>query len=929
MSQIQTVSFCDSYVETLADIIIRDYRQAGKDVSRLAIVFGGKRPALFIKRELAARVGGAFFSPRFMTIDQLIARVAQRPEGFRESVDLDQCYWLYRLAQKVTPEILRGRETFALFLPWARELIAFIDHLDLELIDDEALVNIKANAEIGYSVPDDINRLLRHIVALRKEYRRELKERQVSSRGGQYRRAAEEIDSVPLGEFDEVLFCNFFYFHASEEKVIRALYERGQARLIFQGDERKWPVLARLAERWGASLREGAEPDETTFSLSLHSGFDGHSQVGLAREILRKVSDPRKTVVVLPDPDHLIPLLSELTSVTEEFNLSMGYPLRRSSLSVLINQMFKAQVSRKQDAYYTRDYIKVLRHPFVKNMRWMEDPLGSRSLVNAIEDIFTGKESSAITGSRFIHLEQIETTPELFNRVRETLNAVGITVEVSEVKEMMRHAHNAFFRQWEAPTTFGELAERMESFLELLALKSSMNRYPLNMNIAEKIHAITQELRDASFRDEHFAQEEMFRIVEGNINGEKIAFHGSPLKGMQVLGLFETRSLNFENVIVMDVNEGVLPNLNIYEPLIPREVMISLGLNRLELDEEIQRYLFMRLISSAKNVHLVYQENREKEKSRFVEELIWEEEKKQRRRGVVPVLRPGFTVNDGPRVRRVRKTQPMVEALRRHRYSASSLNLYLRNPMDFYMTYVLGVREREDMLDEPDSRQIGTFLHGLMEEAFAPFIGRTPKVDAGFRHRFMDIFERRFEESMARSARSDAYLLKSVMLERLGRFLDYEAEHPWRRVSEIVSLEKRCEGSLLLSCGEIGFGYIFDRVERFPDGTRMVVDYKTGGMDVMPRSLEIISNMELSRATLAASLKSFQVPLYYLYMDRQFPHDNINVALYNLRVIHFNPFIDEKSRLNRSQIVQVMTRALDFIVREILNPEVDFVDDPI
>ena len=142
------------------------------------------------------------------------------------------------------------------------------------------------------------------------------------------------------------------------------------------------------------------------------------------------------------------------------------------------------------------------------------------------------------------------------------------------------------------------------------------------------MYDIVDEIRQAVFSEEPFPVEDLFKIFSEKIEREIVAFSGSPLKGLQILGLFETRALNFKHVIVMDVNEGVLPHVNLYEPLIPREVMISLNLDRLEQEEEIQRYQFMRLISSAKTVHLVYQESRDKERSRFVEELIWDAEKK-------------------------------------------------------------------------------------------------------------------------------------------------------------------------------------------------------------------------------------------------------------------------------------------------------------
>jgi hypothetical protein len=930
MNKIQTISFCDSYIEKLAGIIENDYLGTGRDLSRLAIVFGGKRPALFLKRELAGRVRGAFFSPRFMTIDQFMSHIVRQHEERPGATDLNLCYRLYQLARGVVPEIMKGRESFARFLPWTKEIIAFIDQLDLELVEDKALLNIRANAEIGYSVPRDINRLLQSIVTLRQAFRQAQEKESAASRGFIYRRAAELISRTPLGEFDEVMFCNFFYFHAAEEKVVRALHGRGQARLIFQGDERKWPVLRHLSARWATPLREGPEPDPTRFNLKLYSGFDVHSQVGLVREILKTVARPEKAVVVLPDPDHVIPLLSELTSVVGEFNLSMGYPLRRSSLYALLTQVFQAQLSRKQGRYYTRDYLKALRHPFVKNLRLaQDDPAACRVLVNTVEDVLTGQEPSDISGSSFISLEEVQQAADLCSLTRERLAGAGADVSVEDLRRVLGELHRVFFEAWEDVHAFGDLAGALAPLLDLLVEKSAMDRYPLNLNIAQKMRDITEELRRASFREERFPPEDLFRIFDNKISGEIIAFQGSPLKGLQVLGLFETRSLNFDDVIVMDVNEGVLPNLNIYEPLIPREVMISLGLNRLELDEEIQRYLFMRLISSAKNVHLVYQETREKEKSRFVEELIWEREKKQRAPNVVPVTRPVFRVEVNAARRRARKTPEMLEVLRNHRYSASSINLYTRNPMEFYENYVLGLRAREDLLDEPEARQVGTFLHGLLEAAFRPWLGKKPVIDRRFRDRFMDNFNKQFDEVMARSTRSGAFLLKSVMAERLNRFLDNEETSPARQIRELMHLEKRFEDTITLPAGDIRFSYIVDRVDRMSDGTVMIVDYKTGGADLMPGAVDRVLSMDLSREAVVRQVKSFQIPLYYLYLDKQFPGDRINAALYNLRTLDFKTFADEKDGVSRDLARQAFVRALDFIVGEILNPDVDFVDDEI
>jgi hypothetical protein len=449
----------------------------------------------------------------------------------------------------------------------------------------------------------------------------------------------------------------------------------------------------------------------------------------------------------------------------------------------------------------------------------------------------------------------------------------------------------------------------------------------LNLKIADKIYDIVDELNSLAFRQEFFVFEEMARIFLAKMEGEIVAFIGSPLKGLQILGLFETRSLNFDDVIILDVNEGRLPRLNVCEPLIPREVMVSLGLDRLEQEEEIQRYQFMRLISAAKNVHLIYQEGQDKQRSRFVEELVWEAQKKHRRLDAVTVCRPQFQTAVGAHRVVIPKTPQIVDFLRHHCYSASSLNLYLRSPVEFYYTYVLGLREKEDLLNEPENRQVGTFIHELLEEAFKGFVGRRPVIDERYRHYFQQILDARFAQTLGKAGRADVFLLKTVIEERMRRFLDAEAGGHDRSVREVLYIERRFEDTIPLNCGTMSLVYRIDRVDRMADGEIMIIDYKTGSIDPMPKDIPVIEAMSLSRRTIAENIRSFQIPLYYCYLDKTFPGEAINAAFYNLRTGEIDKFIDGRMSYDRSRITRTYLRALDFIFCELLNPQAPFCDD--
>lgn len=927
MNDVITYSFTENYLDQLSDYLDQNYIAAGRDLGRVAVIFGGKRPALFCKRNLARLQGKSFYPPRFFTIDEFMKYVVSKKHVLQPVQDLDSSFLLYQIAREKCPQILKGRETFARFLPWTKEISGFIDQLDVEDIDNARLKNIEANAQIGYAVPGDINQLLQYVVTLRRAYHERLDQDDLSSRGLNYLRAARMIQDISFEEFDDIIFANFFYFNRCEETVALHLKSRDKARFIFQGDERKWPAFRRIAKKLDHRIVEGDEPFTPQFDLKLHSAFDLHSQTAMVREILKQIPRQDQTVIVLPDPQNIVPLLAEVGQIAKEFNISMGYPLKRSSLYTLFELIFKTQLSRKAQRYYAKDYLKVLSHPLIKNLKVSGDESLTRILVHKIEEVLTGQELVSLSGSLFIEPTILEESEELYDIVLPVLQRQDKTINRAGLKEILQSLHQTVFGAWEDIVTLADFSNTLKTFLDLMVEKSFMHNYALNNNIALKMYDLIDELSQAAFNREQFSPEDIFRIFDNRVSKEIVAFVGSPLKGLQILGLFETRALNFDHVIVMDVNEGVLPHLNIHEPLIPREVMISLGLDRLELEEEIQRYQFMRLISAAKNVHLVYQESKDKERSRFIEELIWEEEKKAGKIDVVPHQRAGFHVQAGLAVKSVQKTPAMIEALKQHRFSASSVNTYLRNPMDFYYNYVLGLREQEDLLDEPEARHVGTFVHELLEETFRPFLNKQPQIDTKFRDAFFSRFDERFEERFGKSMRGDAFLLKKVVHERLSRFLENEAENPYRRVRSILHLESRFEEVIPLSCGPVRFAYIVDRVDELADGTVMIIDYKTGSVDVMPQAYDKVETLELSRESIRDTIQSFQIPLYFHYLHKQFAGRPINAALYNLRTMTVSRYVDKKMEADYERLNKAFLRALDFIMTEIFNPQIDFIED--
>ncbi len=900
-SRIITIPFTENFITRLVEVIDNDYIKTGKDLTRVHIIFGGHRPALFLKKELSGHFKSAFYPPKILTIDEFIISVAPKR---RMLADLDHCFLIFDLVKKYAPQILKGREGFVQFLPWAREIIYFIEQLDLENVSYDALLSLRAKAAIGFDVPEDINGLLKSLFVLRRVYHAYLDEHGLTSRGYRYLQASRNIAERSFDDADEILFCNFFYLHRTESAVIKDLYDRDKASLFMQGDQRRWPALKRIAKEFGQEIKEGSVVREPEFELKLYAAFDTHAQAGLVSAILKKMDNKDNTVIVLPQPDGMLPLLSTIADQAGEFNVSLGYPLVRSALYMLLDRIVQAQHSFNKDGYYSRDYLKVLRHPLVKGLT-MGMPQGiTAAYIHHLDQCLTGATKSAISGLLFIDLSDVLADEVLFDGLKNMLTAQAIDVSIEAVKELAQRIHRMMFTNWEGITGFTQLAGVLEDFSVFIHGNTALSQYLLNEHVTRRLMDIAKEWALVEFDQEQFETLDLLKIMQERLGREVVAFKGSPLKGLQVLGLIETRSLSFDNVIVLDVNEGTLPNLNIYEPLIPREVMIGLNIDRLELEEEIQRYQFMRLIASAKHVHLIYLERADKQRSRFVEELIWREESALGRMDVVPITRPSFTVSLSQHQRHASKSKEMVDALKSFVFSASSINTYKRNPYLFYQNYVLGLKQKEDLLEDPQSKHVGTFVHEILEDAFKLFIGRAPVMDERFHKLVMGMFEERFDAYFGRGQRSDAFLLKVVLENRLNRFLDLERKRVTEDVEKILHIERKFVDTIDLPCGRINLSLRMDRVEQLKNGAILVIDYKTGNVDD----------------------ESVQMPLYLNYLHKQFPEGQVNAAYYMLKTQELNMYISKKEMRPLGELLQDFMTDLDVIMSEIFNEEIPFID---
>lgn len=921
MERVISIALNDDFIRRLTDILQEDFIRKGIPLERVAVVFGGRRPALFLKRELSRRLNGAYFPPLFFSMDEFIKEVVWRKSPAKMISSMDSAFRIYELAKSAHPGLLAGRDRFAAFLPWAEEINAFIEQLDLDEINDDKLRQVQESAKIGFDTLKEVNLLLEDIVKLRKEFHEFLKKEGALTRGMLYMSAAECAKDVNFDDVEAVIFCGFFYLHKTEQKLVKEFLDRGKARLIFQGDESEWEVLKDLSGVFSKPIKTDEPLQKKGPKINFYRGFDMHSQVGILREKLKEIKNPEETLILLANPDALVPLLSEISSLGSDFNVSIGYPLKRSSVYSLFQDIFLAQLSRKDSSYYSRDYLKALSHPFLKNLNIISANV-SRVAVHKAEEALTGTIENELAGEIFIRLDEIAGLRVLLEEAQDTLKHMDIKVSLDDIAKTFKELNELAFVAWEDIGNFYEFCVAAEKVIMALLEKSPLEKYAPNLKVAQRIMELIEELRSATFSREKFSKDEMFRIFTQRLEREMVSFSGSPLKGLQVLGLLETRSLTFKNVIVMDVNESILPKLRIYEPLIPRDVMVSLGIERLEKEEEIQRYQFSRLISAAENVHLIYREDQEAIRSRFLEDLIWKEEQKQGKVGVVKIPLYSFNIKAFPKKAVAKKNKDMVESLKKRLFSASSVNMYVSCPLAFYFRYCLGLEEKEDLFDEPEAADVGTFVHELLEKTYAGFLNKKPVINERFEKLFFAKFEELFKREFSRKMKADSFILENILQHRMKKFLESEKERD--DIDAVLMLENRIPWKIKTKSGAFDFTAGVDRVDKLSSGSFLVIDYKTGSAEMPNVNLD---NLELSREEIKNAVKSFQLPIYIWACREHFKAQDVSAALYFLRTCEIKEYLQKSTSQKKEDNLDACHKAISFTLDEIVSPDVDFVAD--
>jgi ATP-dependent helicase/nuclease subunit B len=831
---------CTPDVDIIA--MIRDTLLQDPDrMSENLVVFPGKRPTHFLRKRLADAIGGPFIAPCILSMDEFVDHMFHAlGHDAAKIAAIDSIPILFDLNQRESFVVAQGDPlTLDDFLPWGFKLYGDFEEMHIEAISPERLGEVEVITK--EEVPQRVRDRLVTLSKLYTSFYGHIASSYLSTRATRYRTIAAECGLFDVTDYSHVIFAGFFALTASERTVLHHLGQQANVTFVLQ----KGPAIESLINDLGIEVEE--QGALSTPRVHFYKAMDVHSEVMQLGALLRNAQDrDHRSVIVMPRSDALFPVIHHaLGSEVDVYNVSVGYPLYRTPLYSLIDTIGQCIESRFNGSYYVPDYLKIVLHPYVKNVLMERSNEPTRIIVHTIEDHLVENKF------RFISLDAIENDPDVLAQcARRLQGSIGRTLSPKTVQRHIHTIHDVFFRVFEWIDTVGDFVRKMMELISFLAQKSTANRHPYTGPFMKMMLEALFDLRTSALGRESFSRTSgYFRLLGNYIRSIRYPFAGTPVKGLQVLGSLETRTLRFDTVYILDVNEGIVPNVRKEDTMLPYKVRKYLGLPTHEERERIARYYFEVLINGAHTAHVLYCESENKEKSRFVERMVWQMQKETRTLDAKTrdvFFRVSF-VHQDPRP--ISKNEEMTAYLNRDpRFSASSLNTYLQCPLLFYYTNVLGLAMRGMPLREVDPLDRGSVIHRVLEEFFIHKAGRKLTI-TDKDHLVMDsIVDAQFNAIFPQADQGSLMLLKLQVKRRMNDVLNFY-RRPEFTSTTILECENRTNPHMKklhywealytapFITGKKTRVTLSGKIDRVDDrnGERLILDYKSGSQEEVPK----------------------------------------------------------------------------------------------
>ncbi|TAJ10494.1 PD-(D/E)XK nuclease family protein [Marinilabiliaceae bacterium JC017] len=950
--QIKTVNMSSSFLQSIASYYFQNYKT---DFESICFVFPGRRASLFFRDHLKAFIQEPMWAPNALTINELF----EQKSNWLTADNITLLFYLHDVYRTV----LQKDVSFDEFLPWGEMFLSDFDDVDKYLVSPEQLFSNLASLkelddDFSYLTEEQleainnfwgtfrVKRLSAHqqeflsvwenVPAIYNQFREKLLAEGLAYQGMIYRKMAEDIKQgkLPSFPYKKIVFIGFNALTPAEKLLFDHLKNKKQADFFW--DYSPWIIpreeTTSLTDKMpvrgpGFFIKDNvkAYPPPTNWELPQATTAPDITLTAVAtpteqiKEVSRFLNNEYdgelKTAVILADENMLVPALHGIPEDITSINVTMGYPLKNTPAFGLIELLYNLQAHARQGSngqvwLYHKHIMPILQHQYISSIAETE----SRELRKHLTDhnfIFVNSKD----------LQQHPLFAHIFSRVE----------------------------------TASDLALYLGNILmQIFKLLQNQDEKVLEREFVFSLHATITRMNDLLSRQINTDIEPTtwFKLFKKLAEFQTVPFKGEPLGGLQVMGILETRAIDFDKLVILDMNEGTFPRTSAPNTFIPYALRTGFGLPTIEYQDTIFSYYFFRLIHRAKKVTLLYstgaQGMQTGEMSRYLYQLKYQ----------FPA-HPKFTTSVEevklitPPVLATDKKSSVLEQLHRfthdgNRYlSPSALSSYIECPMRFYYQKVAGIREPEDITEEADARIFGLIFHEVTEHLFTPYKGQEVPVETMKEWLktpviLDELIKEAFKNNLSdydksRQQFTDLHGKNVMVFEVLKRYLRKFIEQEIKQAPvTIVDLEKKVEWNYSV-CPDltISLGGIIDRVDE-KNGTIRIMDYKTGSGEAHFKEVEDLFDTTKHKKNKAV----FQTLLYALILRHS---ENLHrpmqpgiIWVKNLFKHDYSTDVLQKDRKNKQLIyldtvIDEFEQNLNQLIRDIYNPDIPFAqtDDPL
>lgn len=944
-------------MESFLKLVAADlYKHTEGNLAHTAVVFPNKRAGLFFNEYLAQESDSPIWSPAYVSISELFRSLSPWEVGDPVKLVCE----LYKIFRRET----QSTETLDDFYFWGEMLISDFDDADKNKVDtDKLFSNLQdlRNIMDDYTFIDDEqeeairqffqNFSIERRTALKerfislwdvlgniyKGFRESLASQNIAYEGMMYRHVIEHLDVDKL-PYEKYVFVGFNVLSKVEHTLFTQLKDAGKAVFYWDYDEfymkeNRQAVTHEAGEFIRRNLRDFPSPlsGELFKNLSkpkevhyIASSTENAQARYLPQWIRNNLTTPEKeTAVVLCNEALLQPVLHSLPAEVKHVNITMGFPLSQTpvySFLIALLELHTHGFNFKSGRYTFQSVVTLLKHPYTRQLTGQAELL----------------EKELTRNNRFYPLPGELGKDEFLTRLFTPLSGnLNLCIRLSETLQQVAGIYQANTSGTEDTDAFNQLYRE-----SLFKAYTTINRF-----------------RTLIEEDELTVQSETFRrLLVKVLSATNIPFHGEPAIGMQVMGVLETRNLDFRHLVLLSVNEGQLPKSGGDSSFIPYNLRKAFGMTTIEHKIAVYAYYFYRLLQRAERITLMYNTSSDGlnrgEWSRFMLQFLIEWPHPITRQfleaGQSPQGTSPITVEKTPDVMRRMQSLFDVRANPKAKFSPSALNYYLDCPLKFYYRYVAGLSVPDEVSAEIDSATFGSIFHYAAEhiykdltthgkvinkEALETLLRNEVKlqdyVDTAFKKLFFNVPQNEKPEY------NGVQLINSAVIARyLKQLLQNDLRYaPFTFIASEMEVDEPIDIQTPKGVIKSRIGGIIDRMDS-KDGTLRIVDYKTGGDADTPPHVESLFIPDKKRSNYV-----FQTFLYAAIMCRKQPTMKIAPALlyiHRAATETYSPVIQMGEPRKPKEAVEDFSKyekeyreRLQGLLEEIFNPEKSFTQTEI